>query len=116
MRDILWQAAEWWVGTAVGGGLVLLAGCGLMRLARQPAARQRLGEWAVFAALVVAVLRLLPAWVPLPWSPAPAAAAAVDPAGPSPTAPPAAVWVAVPPPAAPAEPGPAAHAFELLPP
>jgi hypothetical protein len=76
MRELLLQAGNWWLGTALGGGAILLAGCGLMRLARQPAARQRLGEWSVLAALVVAVLRLLPAWLPLPWS-ATAATAAV---------------------------------------
>src|SRR3954470_12248061 len=65
MSELLQSAAEWWVGTAIGGGAVLLAGCVLMRLARQPAARQRLGEYAVFAALVVAGLRLLPAWLPV---------------------------------------------------
>lgn len=75
---------------------MLLVGYGLMRLARQPAAKQRLGEYAVLAALLVAVLRLLPAWLPLPWS-AGSAAAAVDPNGPAPVATPEVVWMAVPP-------------------
>ena len=44
----------------------LLAACGVMRLLKQPAARQRVGEWAVLAALLVAVLRLGPTWLPLP--------------------------------------------------
>ena len=64
MTAFLLRAADWWLGTAIGGGLVLLVGCLLMRLARQPAARQRLGEYAVLAALVVAGLRLLPSWLP----------------------------------------------------
>src|SRR5947209_1838845 len=64
MYELLLRAADWWVGTAVGGGLVLLAGCVLMLAARQPAVRQRLGEVAVFAALLVAGLRLFPSWLP----------------------------------------------------
>ncbi len=67
MHELLQRAADWWLGTAIGGGLVLLIGCGLMRLTRHPAARQRLGECAVLAALVVAGLRLLPAWLPVVW-------------------------------------------------
>lgn len=81
MHEWLWQAAEWWVGTAIGGGLVLLAGCGLMHFARPAAARQRIGEWSILGALIVAGLRLLPAWVSLPWSATPAVAA-IDPGGP----------------------------------
>src|SRR4051812_37532262 len=96
MRELLLAAGDWWLGTALGGGLVLLVGYGLMRLARQPAAKQRLGEYAVLAALLVAVLRLLPAWLPLPWS-AGTAVAAVDPNGPAPVATPEVVWMAVPP-------------------
>lgn len=81
MHEWLWQAAEWWVGTAIGGGLVLLAGCGLMHFARPAAARQRIGEWSILGALIVAGLRLLPAWFSLPWSATPAVAA-IDPGGP----------------------------------
>jgi beta-lactamase regulating signal transducer with metallopeptidase domain len=64
MYELLLQASDWWLGTAVGGGLVLLVGCVLMLSARNPATRQRLGEVAVFAALLVAGLRLLPSWLP----------------------------------------------------
>jgi beta-lactamase regulating signal transducer with metallopeptidase domain len=64
MYELLLRASDWWLGTAVGGGLVLLVGCLLMLSARNPATRQRLGEVAVFAALVVAGLRLLPSWLP----------------------------------------------------
>jgi beta-lactamase regulating signal transducer with metallopeptidase domain len=67
MNELLLRAADWWLGAAVGGGIVLLVGCVLMRLTRHPAARQRLGEYAVFAALIVAGLRLLPAWLPVTW-------------------------------------------------
>src|SRR5829696_5726968 len=95
MREHLLSAADWWAGTAIGGGLVLLAGYGLMRLTRQPAARQRVGEYAVFAALVVAGLRLLPAWLPLPWS-AGVATAAVDPNGPAPPTAGELIWVQAP--------------------
>src|SRR4051812_16439726 len=82
MREWLMQAGAWWVGTAAAGGLVLLGACLLMRLTRQPAARQRLGELAVIAALLVAVLRLGPAWlqVSLPVAEAPPADHAAAPA------------------------------------
>jgi hypothetical protein len=88
MRDLLLLAADWWLGTAIGGGLVLLVGCGLMRLARQPAARQRLGEYAVFGALVVAGLRLFPSWLPVAWAAAPVTLS------PEPVTPPESFWVA----------------------
>ena len=67
MVDWLLTVAAWWGGTALGGGAVLLAGCALMRLTREPAARQRVGDVAVVAALLVAVLRFGPAWLELPW-------------------------------------------------
>ena len=67
MDEFLVNAAGWWLGTAIGGGLILLAACGVMRLLKQPAARQRVGEWAVLAALLVAVLRLGPTWLTVPW-------------------------------------------------
>src|SRR6266581_3620355 len=66
MNEFLVHAAGWWLGTAIGGGLILLAACGVMRLVKQPAARQRVGEWAVLAALLVAVLRLGPTWLSVP--------------------------------------------------
>jgi beta-lactamase regulating signal transducer with metallopeptidase domain len=67
MTDWLMSAAAWWGGTALGGGAILLAGCGLMRCTRDPASRQRVGEIAVVAALLVAVLRCGPVWLNLPW-------------------------------------------------
>jgi beta-lactamase regulating signal transducer with metallopeptidase domain len=58
----------WLLRAAVGGGLLLLLIWGLACLTRHPARRQRLGEWGVLAALLVAGLALAPAWlrVPLP--------------------------------------------------
>src|SRR4051794_24883695 len=77
MDDFLVRAAGWWLGTAVGGGLILLVACVAMQWTKQPAARQRLGEWAVLSALVVAVLRLGPTWLTLPWEPSAAHAEAL---------------------------------------
>jgi beta-lactamase regulating signal transducer with metallopeptidase domain len=73
MSEFLLRAADWWLGTAIGGGLVMLVGCLLMRLTSQPAARQRLGELAVIAALLVAGLRLMPAWMAVEWPAKPVA-------------------------------------------
>jgi beta-lactamase regulating signal transducer with metallopeptidase domain len=75
MRELLLSAAAWWLGTALCGGLILLAACWVMRRVAQPALRQRLGELAVLAALVVAVLRLGPAWWSVSWPATPARAA-----------------------------------------
>src|SRR5207302_149666 len=75
MQDWLLSVAAWWGGTALGGGLVLLVGCWLMSRMREPAARQRIGEIAVVAALVVAVARLGPAWLTVPWPETKASAA-----------------------------------------
>lgn len=66
MQDWLVSVAAWWGGTALGGGLVLLLGCWMMRRTRDPATRQRVGEVAIGAALLVAVLRIGPAWLPMP--------------------------------------------------
>src|SRR5262249_39843221 len=59
---------QWLVHSALGGGLLLLLAVAAMRLTRQPARRQRIGELGVTAALVVAILSLAPAWfvVPVP--------------------------------------------------
>src|SRR2546429_7612781 len=54
---------------AVGGGLLLLVTCLLMRWTRQPARRQRLGEWGVTAALLVGLLSLVgPSWLVVAWN------------------------------------------------
>src|SRR5205807_2021363 len=47
------------------GGLVLLLAWGLARRTRQPARRQRVGEWGLAAALVVALLSVGPSWLHL---------------------------------------------------
>lgn len=57
---------SWLVRTAIGGGLLLLACWLWQRRLEEPARRQRLGEWAVAAALVVAVTAALPAWLSIP--------------------------------------------------
>jgi beta-lactamase regulating signal transducer with metallopeptidase domain len=88
-------AGGWWLHSAAGGGLLLLAAAVLMALTRQPARRQRLGEWGAAAALLVAALSLAPAWlrVPVPedYQPRSPAAPAVEehPAPATPAAPPA---------------------------
>lgn len=78
MQDWLVSVAAWWGGTALGGGMVLALGCLLMRRSREPAARQRVGEVAIIAALLVAVLRMGPSWLPMPL-PSLAAAHAAEP-------------------------------------
>jgi beta-lactamase regulating signal transducer with metallopeptidase domain len=58
----------WLLQSALGGGVLLLLTLGWMRWARQPAFKQRLGEWGLAAALAVCLLSLLPAWFVLPWN------------------------------------------------
>jgi len=58
--------AGWLLHSAVGGGLLLLLAWKLMNLCRQPAWRQRLGEWAVLSAVLLGALNLGPAWIKLP--------------------------------------------------
>jgi hypothetical protein len=58
--------ATWLLRSALGGGLLLLLAWWLARRIRQPARRQRLAEWGVLAALVMAVLSLAPPWLALP--------------------------------------------------
>src|SRR5262245_52431077 len=76
------SAGTWLLHCAVGGGMILLVTCLCMRLTRQPAQRQRLGELGALAALGVALVSLWPAWLEIPWPAAgepaaePAAAAA----------------------------------------
>src|SRR5712691_7293374 len=60
----------WLVRSVVGGGLLLLLTWVLIKRTRQPARRQRLGEWGVVAAMLLAVLNLGPAWLPVAWLPA----------------------------------------------
>jgi beta-lactamase regulating signal transducer with metallopeptidase domain len=60
------QADSWLLHTVVGGGLLLLATRLLQSRVRIPVRSQRLGEWGLAAALLLAVLSCLPAWIPLP--------------------------------------------------
>jgi beta-lactamase regulating signal transducer with metallopeptidase domain len=59
---------EWLLRTLVGGGCLLLLAWLVMGRLAAPALRQRLGEWAIAAALLLALLSVAPAWliVPLP--------------------------------------------------
>lgn len=59
---------EWLLRTLVGGGCLLLVAWLVMGRLAAPALRQRLGEWAMAAALLLALLSVAPAWliVPLP--------------------------------------------------
>src|SRR5712692_3137983 len=67
----IWTTPSGWlVRSVVGGGLLLLLTWVLIKRTRQPARRQRLGEWGVVAALLLAVLSLGPAWLPVSWLPA----------------------------------------------
>jgi len=60
-------SASWWVlATAVGGGAVLSIAGLAMRRAPGPITRQRIGEWGILAALLVAVLKFTPAWWTIP--------------------------------------------------
>jgi beta-lactamase regulating signal transducer with metallopeptidase domain len=56
----------WWLHSAMGGGLLLLLAGLLMLWTRQPARRQRLGEWGAAAALLLALLSPAPAWLLVP--------------------------------------------------
>ncbi len=60
------MTAGWLLRSALGGGLILLLAYLGGRLTRQPARQLRLAEWGMRAALVVAVLALLPGWVTIP--------------------------------------------------
>ena len=59
---------EWLLRTLLGGGCLLLLTWLVMGRLAAPALRQRLGEWAMAAALLLALLSVAPAWliVPLP--------------------------------------------------
>src|SRR5579871_1400383 len=63
MHDVWILPASWWLRSALGGGLLLLAVWVLTWLTRQPARRQRLGECGVLAALLAAVLSAGPTWL-----------------------------------------------------
>lgn len=54
---------QWLLHSAAGGGALLLLTLAAMRWTRQPARRQRLGEWGMAAALMATMLSLAPAWL-----------------------------------------------------
>lgn len=66
MSDFRAFFEAWLLHSTLGGGLLLLLAWGLMRRCTQPARRQRLGEWGVAAALLLAVLCFAPPWLNLP--------------------------------------------------
>jgi beta-lactamase regulating signal transducer with metallopeptidase domain len=77
----MWTTPSGWlVRSVVGGGLLLLLTWILMKRTRQPARRQRLGEWGIAAALLLAVLNLGPTWLPLFWLSSPTTSADLRPA------------------------------------
>src|ERR1700722_7291433 len=81
--NILWTSAgTWMLHTAIGGGILLLVTCVLMRWTRQPVRRQRLGDWGMTAALAVALgSGLAPSWLGIAWTrsaPAPQAEALMN--------------------------------------
>jgi hypothetical protein len=55
--------ASWLVHAALGGSLVLLAGCLVLWRCRQPVVRLRIAEWTLLAVLLVPGLGSLP-WLP----------------------------------------------------
>src|SRR5262249_15261445 len=76
---------SWWLRTVIGGGLLLLLAGAVVARTRQPARQLRVAEWAVVAALLLALLRFGPTWLALPVEgaaapppPAPAAPAEPD--------------------------------------
>lgn len=64
------DATDWLLRSAAAGSAVFGLTCLAMWAARQPALRQRLGEWGTAAAVLVALLAWAPAWlvVPAPWA------------------------------------------------
>jgi hypothetical protein len=63
-------AAGWLLPGVLGGGLLLLVARIVARYAAEPARRQRLGEWAVAAALLAVGLSFGPRWLNIPLAPA----------------------------------------------
>lgn len=54
---------DWLLHTLMGGGALLLAARLMMGRLAAPARRQRLGEWAIAAGLLLALLSAAPAWL-----------------------------------------------------
>ena len=55
----------WLLHTAVGGGILLLLVLAIVNRYRQPARRQRIGEWGLAAAMVLAILSVGPSGIPV---------------------------------------------------
>src|SRR5450432_68046 len=62
MPEALLAFDGWLLRTTLGGGVVLLIGTLWMAFTRQPVQRQRIGELALLAALLVALPAALPTW------------------------------------------------------
>jgi beta-lactamase regulating signal transducer with metallopeptidase domain/C-terminal processing protease CtpA/Prc len=69
MNELWTSAGGWMLRTIVGGGLLLLAAYLMMRWTRQPARRQRLGDWGMAGALLVALCSGIgPSWLVIAWT------------------------------------------------
>ncbi|MFT3880462.1 MAG: hypothetical protein QM703_12470 [Gemmatales bacterium] len=66
MPEPLLALDEWLLKTTFAGGVVLLMGALWMAFTRQPVQRQRIGEFALLAALLVALPAALPTWWSMP--------------------------------------------------
>src|SRR5882672_1324280 len=66
MPEALLAFDGWLLRTTLAGGVVLLIGTLWMAFTRQPVQRQRIGELALLAALLVALPAALPTWWSLP--------------------------------------------------
>lgn len=66
MPEALHVFDGWLLKTTLAGGVVLLIGTLWMAFTRQPVQRQRIGEFALLAALLVAIPAALPSWWSLP--------------------------------------------------
>jgi beta-lactamase regulating signal transducer with metallopeptidase domain len=79
------ETLGWLLRTVVGGGLLFLLAWVVMVRTRAPARRERLGEWAIAAGLLLAILALGPAWLlihlPAPDTAVPRAATTTAPEG-----------------------------------
>jgi len=68
MPEALLALDGWLLKTTLAGGVVLLIGTLWMAFTRQPVKRQRIGELALLAALLVALPAAMPSWWSLPGS------------------------------------------------
>ena len=66
MPEALHGFDQWLLKSTLAGGVVLLIGTLWMAFTRQPVQRQRIGELALLAAILVAIPAALPSWWALP--------------------------------------------------